>query len=114
MDAPDSPPPAAPRPRLLKSLRAPVPLDVRTLVFAYMVGSILSVPVAVLYAALRLEFEPPEWTAYFYAASVFASIGLLPFLIGMLDDRPLLKRLGWIVMLFAIIGLLGSMLFPVL
>jgi hypothetical protein len=112
MDAPDSPQPPLPGPRLLKSLRAPVPFDVRTMAFAYFVGSILSVPVGWLYAIFRLEFEPPEWTTYFYQVSVIGSVVLLPFLLGLLDDRPLLKRLGRIVMLLVIIGILASTLFP--
>ena len=90
-----------------------VPFDFRTLTFAYMMGSILSVPVGALMLPYR-PFTPPEWTAPIIIVSFYGSLLALPFWSALvLKRQPLLRKIGmrFSVMCYGTL-ILAAWLFP--
>ena len=90
-----------------------VPLDFRTLVFAFLMGSVLSVPFG--YALVNLElrpFDPPAWTEPLYVGTVMVAFCLLPiWSLIFLGKQPLLRSMGlntfgFVFILFIVYGLL--------
>ena len=90
-----------------------MPLDFRTLVFAFLMGSVLSVPFG--YALVNLElrpFDPPAWTEPLYVGTVMVAFCLLPiWSLIFLGKQPLLRSMGlntfgFVFILFIVYGLL--------
>ncbi len=96
-------------------LLTPVPVNFRVMVFAYLMGCLVSVPMAGVMIGFNLRpFVPPEWTAPYYGISLLASVLIFPFWCGLaLRDVPVLKQLGYTFFAFyLVIIVLGSLLFP--
>lgn len=97
-------------------LRTPVPVNLRTMAFAFFAGAILSLPVGAILANTVRPFEPPEWTAPIFWSSFLGSLALLPFWsYYALRDQPLLRRIGLRFSLLSVLGcVLSGFLMPAL
>jgi hypothetical protein len=97
-----------------------LPVRWRLLVFAFMVGSLLSLPARLLREwrwptrDSDLLFEPPDWAYVVYYVNFAACFFLLPFWNWLLlKDKPhvqVLGRLVWVIFLLLLV--LAGLLFP--
>ncbi len=93
-----------PYPPLRVLLRMPVPFNVRTLGFAFLSGSICSLPVGVLFALVWRPFIPSETVGGFYRITVAGAFLLLPFWSYFaLRSQPILQDLGRNIFLLILI-----------
>jgi uncharacterized membrane protein len=87
------------------------PVDYRSTVFCFLMGSALSFPCGFAWATTARPFTPPEWIEPFYLTTAIASFLLLPFWsVFALRSLPQLRRIGFTtfaaLLLFFVVGLL--------
>lgn len=92
------------------SAKKPIPLNWRTVVFCFLMGSVLSVPIGGIPSRFIL-WEPPEYLYDYYEWTVVGSFLLLPFWSIAVRPYPPLMTIGVVTFVGAL--LLGS-LFPAL
>lgn len=91
------------------------PLNLRTILFCFFVGSLLSVPCGLLIVVKWELYEPPLWTAPIYCTAVIASLLVLPFWSAFaLRDQPFLRRIGLTTSVLAFALVVLGLLFPAL
>ena len=90
------------------------PLNVRTALFCFFVGSVWSVPVGLLRNEFWDSYAPPEWTADIYFAVLAVSVVGVPFITMSLRDVPLLHRMGRVLTLILVAVIVAGYLFPAL
>ena len=99
--------------RLLAVWRTEFPLNGRTLLFCFFMGSVLSIPVGLLLVVRWELVEPPLWTAPFYSISALGSGVTLPFWSAFaLRDQPLLRRMGMTTGVLFFVAIVLGLLFP--
>src|SRR5258708_622077 len=67
------------RARFVAVWQTEFPLNLRTMLFCFFVGSLLSVPCGLLVVVRWELFQPPVWIAPIYGTAVLASFLVLPF-----------------------------------
>ena len=96
-------------------MRTEVPFNYRTLVFAFLMGSVLSVPVGLIFANTWRPFVPPEWIRPYYFLTVFSSVLILPVWTGAaLRDQPELRRMGFCTSAVYLVILIFGLFYPAL
>jgi len=86
-----------------------IPLNCRTAIFCFLIGSVFSAPVG-LVPTKYLLFEPPESLTRLYPPVVIASFLLLPFWCAFaVRQYSPLPALGTITF---VVGILAGLLFP--
>jgi len=91
------------------------PINYRTLVFCFLMGSVLSFPCGLIWNATARPFIPPSWTIPYYFATVAGSLLLLPFWSGFaLRGIPLLQRIGIRTFVVMLVFVVFGLLFPAL
>ncbi len=72
-----------------------IPLNSKTLLFCWWVGSLLSVPLGAFLFTYREFWIIPLWFGPFYISAVLPSFFILPFWsVFAVGDQPFLKKLG--------------------
>ena len=90
-------------------------LNLRTLLFCFFVGSLLSVPCGLLIVVRWEIFAAPLWTAPIYCTAVIASFFVLPFWSAFaLREQPFLRRIGIATSVVAFTLVVLGLLFPAL
>jgi hypothetical protein len=98
---------------LFKFLLTRVTFDYRTLCFAYISGTLLSVPIGMALEFTGRPFVPPDWTEAFYCVAVLLSLAIQPYWIDtMLRGRQELQRFGKVMFCITIALFLVIALFP--
>lgn len=93
--------------------RTTFPLNYRTVLFCFFVGSLLSVPCGFMLNFVWELFTPPLWTAPIYVTAVLISLVALPFWsLEMLGDQRLLRQIGILISCISLAGILLALLFP--
>jgi hypothetical protein len=101
--------------RFIALWRTEFPSDVRTMLFCFFVGSLLSVPCGLLIVVRWELFQPPLWTAPIYCTAIIASLLVLPFWsVFALREQPFLRRFGLTTSVIAFTLVVLGLLFPAL
>jgi len=92
------------------------PLNYRTIVFCFLMGSVLSFPCGMIWEATARPFNPPSWTNPYYFTTVIGSFVILPFWSAYaLRGVPLLQLIGVSTSVVLILSfILSGLLFPAL
>lgn len=103
------------RARFIAAWQMEFPLNLRTILFCFFVGSLLSVPCGLLLVIRWELFAPPLWTAPIYCTAVIASLLALPFWsVFALREQPFLRGIGLTISAIAVALVVLSLLFPAL
>lgn len=92
-----------------------VPVNFSTVAYAYFMGSLLSLPIALFLNGTGLRpFDPPDWVAPYYWISFLSSLVLLPCWCSMtLHDLRILYRMGYGLFLTYLVIVFIGLFFPV-
>lgn len=108
-------PPSRLTARFIALWQTEFPINLRTLLFCFFVGSLLSVPCGLLVVVRWELFEPPLWTAPIYCTAVITSLFVLPFWSAFaLREQPFLRCIGLTTSVIAFTLVLLGLLFPAL